>query len=160
MRSLTLTHRRAIDRSKESLVKAAEQLLKDGNVVDMRQNDFGHSQLRNAIAVSLETDSPAVVLNFIRYQMGRASRNKGWANVADERDGRRLGERFIDEIEKGAIAEALRNRPELEGDEELKQLAKIELIRHFMGFASRYMKFLELQRKSTQPANDPLEAGS
>jgi len=150
--SLTLAHRRDIDRAKESLVKAAETLLTEAQVTEIPAKDFGHSQLRNLIAVALETESPAVVLNFIRYQMGRAGRNKGWANVAAGSD-KKLGDRFIEEIEKGEVARSLAALPSLSGDAMLRQIAQIELIRHFLGFASRYLKYLDLKRPPRDRGN-------
>lgn len=143
MRSLTLTHRRAIDRSKESLVAAAETLLDQARVTALRPKDFGHSQLRNLIAIAMETESPAVVTNFIRYQMGRDKPGKSWSSSAD---GKRLGERFIHEIDKGVVKEALDTIVDAKKDAELVPLVRIELIRHFLGFTSRYLKFLDLQR--------------
>lgn len=140
MRSLTLTHRRAIDRSKESLVAAAETLLNDAEVKAIGK-DFGHSQLRNLIAIALETESPAVVTNFIRYQMGRDKQGKGWSNsVGDQK----LGERFIHAIDEGVVKEALGTIIDVKKDAELVPLVRIELIRHFLGFASRYLRFLEV----------------
>ena len=78
MSSLTLEQHRAIDRCKEQLVPAAEALLDEAQGIEIGR-DFGHSQLRNLIAVAMETESPAVVANFIRYQVGRDTRgsNKG-----------------------------------------------------------------------------------
>lgn len=153
MRALKLAHRRTIDHSKESLVKAAEELLEEAKVVEIKSKDFGHSQLKNLIAVALETESPAVVTNFIRYQMGRDKGGKdrigkSWSNVPKDGDGKKLGQRFIDEIDSGAVQLALESMPsEVLQDRELKQLARIELIRHFLGFASRYLRFLDLQRR-------------
>lgn len=152
MTSLTLAHRRGIDRAKESLVEAAEALLTDAQVTEIPLKEFGHSQLRNLIAVALETESPAVVLNFIRYQMGRAGRNKGWANAVQGTD-RKLGDRFIEEIEKGKVARALDGLPGISGDPTLRQLAQIELIRHFLGFASRYLKYLDIKRPPRDRGN-------
>jgi diketogulonate reductase-like aldo/keto reductase len=147
LRSLTLTHRRAIDRSKEALVKAAEKLLDDANVKEMGKNDFGHSQLRNLIAIALETESPAVVTNFICYQMGRDRKGKSWSNLAG---GKTLGDRFIDEIDKNAVKQALETIVDEKKDVDLVPLVRIELIRHFLGFASRYLKFLDLQRHGNE----------
>lgn len=150
MRSLTLAHRRAIDRSKESLVKAAEDLLEKAEVVKIDKNDFGHSQLRNLIAVALETESPAVVINFIRYQMGRDKKGKSWSNSVA---GKKLGDRFIEEIEKGAVEQA--HKGIVDGkDADLVPLVRIELIRHFLGFASRHLRFLDLQRRGAEGEGD------
>lgn len=146
MSSLSPVQRRAIDQAKEKLVVAAEQLLKDAGVAPSR--DFGHSQLRNLVAVATETESPAVVLNFIRYQMGRDDKQKNWAQG---REGQRLGERFIAALnnDDGVVAQAL-NQSVFQGDPLISQLARMELIRYFLGFATRYMKYLELQAGSAR----------
>ncbi|HEX3556920.1 MAG TPA: hypothetical protein VIA62_27155 [Thermoanaerobaculia bacterium] len=142
MSSLSPAQRRAIDQAKEKLVVAAEQLLTDAGVAPSK--DFGHSQLRNLVAVATETESPAVVLNFIRYQMGRDDRQKNWAQGGE---GQRLGERFIVALnnDDGVVAKALTDIPGLAGNPLALQLARMQLIRYFLGFATRYMKYLELQ---------------
>ena len=148
MSSLSPAQRRAIDRAKETLVIGAETLLTEAKVSPSR--DFGHSQLRNLLAVATETESPAAVTNFIRYQMGRDKRDeKGWARLEG---GVRLGDRFLDSLRDqppAAVGTALASVPDLTDQPLAKQLATIELIRCFVGFASRYMKYLELQVSDT-----------
>lgn len=143
--SLTVGQLKAIDFAKEDLVRAAERLLNEASVTQIPKRLFGDSQLRNLIAVAGETESPAVVANFIRYQMGRDSRGTHWRRA---HGGPSLGDRFIQEIEGegGTIWRALENEElsHLEGPP--RQLAKMALIRHFFGFASRYLKYLEPQR--------------
>jgi len=151
--SLTFEQKRKIDLAKEHLVPAAESLLDRAKVVKIGRNDLGESQLRNLIAIANETQSPAVVLNFIRYQMGRDSRNRNWSKrVGGEMGGETVGELFLKELEKGAIATALEGMASVIENDEQKQLVRIELFRHFLGFASRYMKFLDLQpsRENTE----------
>ncbi len=153
MPSLSIVQRRAIDRAKEILVGKAEALLDDNEVI--RSGTFGHSQLRNLLAVAAETESPAVVHNFIRYQMGRDKKDqKGWARGAE---GSRLGDRFIAELsaEPGAaVGAALAAIPDLADQPLLRQLAHIELIRNFLGFAGRYLRYLELAVRATD-GEDP-----
>ncbi len=152
MSSLSLVQRRAIDRYKEQLVPAAETLLDSAGVVQLKPNEFGDSQLRNLLAVAAETESPAVVVNFLRYQVGRDGKKKraqGWASRLGNQ-GPLLGERFIEQLdgEEGCVGKVLAQLfSEEDHDPEERQLAKIELIRHFIGFASRYLTFLGLQRK-------------
>lgn len=153
MSSLTLDQQRAIDRCKERLVVAAEELLEEAQVLRISPKHFGHSQLRNLIAVAMETDSPAVVLNFLRYQMGRDAKNpKNWAL---RQGGIQLGQRFIDAIHAGVVYQAVAEVPELEDGSLEKQLAHITLTRHFLGFASRYLKFLDLQREADNGEDNP-----
>ncbi len=153
MQALSHTQRRAIDRAKELLVPRAEGLLDDFQVQPSR--DFGESQLRNLLAVAAETESPAAVLNFIRYQIGRDKRHlRGWARGAE---GSRLGDRFISELGEGpeaAVGQALATVPDL-ADPLTRQLARIELMRHFIGFASRYMRYLALGVSQADGGGDP-----
>jgi len=142
--TLTVEQLRAIDLCKEKLVKRAEELLDDANFVQMSTREFGHSQIRNLIAVALETESPSVVTNFIRYQMGREKHPKGWRNRSGDLE---FGKRLIDELDNGVITEELADIPGTKGDETSTQLARMELLRHFLGFVSRYMKYLDLQRQ-------------
>lgn len=143
MTTLSLEQERALDRQKEVLVPAAEKFLEDAGIVEFPKKQFGDSQFRNLIAIANETSSPAVVLNFIRYQIGRDSGKKNWGRV---HDGKNLGDRLLDDLQKGAVQQALAAIPGL-ADETLRQLATIELIRQYLGFASRYLKYLDLQRK-------------
>ncbi len=141
--TLTLEQQHAIDRLKEVLVPAAEKLLDDAQVKHIPKKQLGDSQLRNLIAVANETESPAVVFNFIRYQIGRDSRGNNWGS---QHAGKSLGERLIDDLESGAVKEALDQVPGIE-DKTLRQLASIKLIRQYLGFASRYLKYLDLDRR-------------
>lgn len=141
MSALTLRQRQAIDRCKELLVPAAEKLLETANVKELDKNDFGERQLRQLIAIAKETESPAVVLNFILFQIGRDKQSTGWGYSAN---GEKLGMRMIGALKSGVVQEALDKIPDL--DAETTQLARIELVRHFLGFASRYLKYLELER--------------
>lgn len=147
MTRLTLIQRQAIDLRKEQLVPAAEKLIEDCKVTQLRKNDFGHSQLRNLIAVAMETQSPKVVENFIRYQMGRDSgkQKKNWSHPGA--GGKPMGDLFLKQIAEsdGAISNALKDMPETDDPQQI-QVVQMELLRHFLGFASRYLKYLDLQR--------------
>ncbi len=146
MSSLTLEQHRAIDRCKEDLVPAAEALLDGAQGIEIGR-DFGHSQLRNLIVVATETEAPAVVMNFIRYQIGRDFHGRNWGKRLGDKT---FGERFIDQLDKagGAVANAIEDLPGLDQDKSLRQLARILLIRQFLGFASRHLKYLEFQRRN------------
>jgi hypothetical protein len=139
--SLNPAQRRAIDQAKEVLVEGAEKLLEKAGVKPSKE--FGHSQLRNLVAVATETESPAVVLNFIRYQMGRDDKHKNWSQGLKDQ---RLGDLFLHELHKegGAVEKAFEQMSASQWEPTLQQLARMELIRYFLGFATRYMKYLEL----------------
>ncbi len=143
MTSLTLEQMRAIDRLKEHLVPAAEKFLDKAGVTKIPKKRFGDSQLRNLIAVANETASPAVVMNFIRYQIGRDNQRHGWGR---EEDGKTLGQRLLDDLQQGVVRDALGKVPGTKDDPTVRQLATMELIRQYLGFASRYLKYLDLHR--------------
>ena len=90
---LNLEQQHAIDRLKEELVPAAEAFLDEGQVIRLSKNKFGDSQLRNLIAIANETESPAVVLNFIRYQIGRDTRGQNWASSFGSKSPRSIADR-------------------------------------------------------------------
>ncbi len=144
MTSLSLEQVRAIDRCKEDLVPAAERFLDDAGASQLTKKEFGDSQLRNLIAVANETDSPAVVMNFIRYQIGRDNKQKAWGWKHGDK---RLGDRLIEDLsaDAGAVRQALSKVPGLD-DRVTQQLAAMALVRQYLGFASRYLKYLDLQR--------------
>lgn len=148
MTTLTLEQRREIDLVKEQLVEAAEQLVTDAGIAGLDEKKFGHSQLRNVSAVASETESPAVVANFLRYQMGRDNRRENWA-IEVAGGPKRIGDLFLDQLtgQDGAVAKALAKVSGCPPDSTAEQLAKMEILRHFIGFTSRYVKFLDLQRK-------------
>ncbi len=152
VQALSPPQRRAIDRAKELLVPRAEKLLDEFQVRPSK--DFGESQLRNLLAVAAETESPAAVFNFIRYQMGRDKKHlRGWARGVE---GARLGDRFISELDESsgsAVGQALATVPDL-ADPVTRQLARIELMRHFIGFASRYMRYLALRGNQAEGGGD------
>ena len=89
MTTLSLEQQRAIDHLKEVLVPAAERLLDDAGILDFPKKQFGGSQFRNLIAIATETSSPAVVLNFIRYQIGRDAGKKNWGIARNRSSGTR-----------------------------------------------------------------------
>ncbi len=146
---LSLEQERAIDLAKEGLVKAAEKLLDDAHVDRFEGNDFGKSQFRNVFTVACETGSPAVVANFIRYQMGRdGNPRKDGKHWRKRIGGSTLGDRLIEAIEgpQGAVSLQIQDAALRDLESRGLQLARIALIRHFLGFASRYLKYLELRR--------------
>lgn len=152
MISLTEDQKRVIDRSKEELVGAAERMLNQSAILKIKFKDLGDRQFNNLVAIALETESPAVVKNFIRYQVGRdagkeGKNRKGWSYPNAQ--GKNLGEQIIEEIDDGVIKKTLETIPELNSSEK-KQLAQIELIRHFLGFTSRHLKYLNIRREEEQ----------
>ncbi|MCU0544435.1 MAG: hypothetical protein MUE44_20045 [Oscillatoriaceae cyanobacterium Prado104] len=89
------------------------------------------SQFRNLVRVADTTDSAEVIKNFIRYQVGRDTK---WG-----RGEQSLAERIIQDIEgniknsAGIIAECSQT--------DFKPIW-LEMIRRYLGYGSRYLKYL------------------
>ncbi len=90
------------------------------------------SQFRNLVRVSDTTDSAEVIKNFIRYQVGR---EKKWG-----RGERSLAEKIIQDID-GRIKKAAQIIAEC-SQTDFKPIW-IELIRRYLGYGSRYLKYLK-----------------
>jgi hypothetical protein len=91
------------------------------------------SQYQNLVQVTLSTESPEVIKNFLRYQVGRGDkwgRDKGSLAEAIVTD--------IDDLQKQAktIADA-------SGDSSKKKEVHIELIRRYIGYGKRHLIWLK-----------------
>lgn len=96
-----------------------------------KYGDLEESQFRNLVRVADTTDSAEVIKNFLFYQVGR---DKKWGRGKDS-----LAEKIIQDIDgnikKNAqiIAECLQT--------DFKPIW-LELIRRYLGYGSRYLKYL------------------
>ena len=97
-----------------------------------RYGDLEESQFRNLVRVADTTDSAEVIKNFIRYQVGR---DKKWGRGEES-----LATRLIQDIEgnikkaAGIIAECSQT--------DFKPIW-LELIRRYLGYGSRHLKYLK-----------------
>lgn len=126
----------AIDRAMNSLIPMAKSLIED---LFRYPHRMERSQLANLVAVSLETNSVAVVLDYVRYQMGRDSKAETW------RVGRpSFGSQLLEQLEElrrmagGLIEEAIRQYgiepPDRPAEEERLWML---LVRRFVGALHR-----------------------
>ena len=96
-----------------------------------KYGDLEESQFRNLVRVADTTDSAEVIKNFIRYQVGR---DKKWGRGKES-----LAERLIQDIDgnikqtAGIIAEC--------SQIDFKPIW-LELIRRYLGYGSRHLKYL------------------
>lgn len=96
-----------------------------------KYGDLEESQFRNLVRVADTTDSAEVIKNFLFYQVGR---DKKWGRGKDS-----LAEKIVQDIDvnikKNAqiIAECLQT--------DFKPIW-LELIRRYLGYGSRYLKYL------------------
>jgi len=117
---------RAIRQSEDDLVTWIQDALDK-----TKYGDLEESQFRNLVRVSDTTDSTEVIKNFIRYQVGR---DKKWGRGQES-----LAERIIQDIDgnikktAGIIAEC--------SQIDFKPIW-LELIRRYLGYGSRHLKYL------------------
>lgn len=98
-----------IEDQKPDLVRSAESYVEEFKISDPREGSRGHgfpkalisgSQLRNLLNASQSEGSLAVLVNFLRYQIGRG--RQGWE---DQRSGRGLETLLHEQVGK-RIADA------------------------------------------------------
>ena len=117
---------RAIRQSEDDLVTWIQDALDN-----TKYGDLEESQFRNLVRVADTTDSAEVIKNFIRYQVGR---DKKWGRGKES-----LAERLIQDIDgnikktAGIIAEC--------SQIDFKPIW-LELIRRYLGYGSRHLKYL------------------
>lgn len=100
-----------------------------------KQNSYGNleeAQFRNLVRVADTTDSPEVIKNFLRYQVGR---DRKWGRGKSS-----LAEKIITDIDNKLkkIAENIAK----ETVKEKMKLIWLELIRRYLGYGARYLKYL------------------
>ena len=118
---------RAIRQSEDDLVTWIQDALDN-----TKYGDLEESQFRNLVRVADTTDSAEAIKNFIRYQVGR---DKKWGRGKES-----LAERLIQDIDgnikktAGIIAECSQT--------DFKPIW-LELIRRYLGYGSRHLKYLK-----------------
>jgi len=117
---------RAIRQSEDDLVIWIQDALDN-----TKYGDLEEAQFRNLVRVADTTDSAEAIKNFIRYQVGR---DKKWGRGEES-----LAERLIQDIDgnikktAGIIAEC--------SQIDFKPIW-LELIRRYLGYGSRHLKYL------------------
>jgi len=97
------------------------------------------AQYRNLLHVAASTESSEVIKNFLRYQMGR---DEKWGRGKDS-----LAEAIIQDIDNWihqkalAIAKAAGVEKTSPKVNEIKNEIKIDLIRRYLGYGARYLKY-------------------
>jgi hypothetical protein len=110
--------------------------------LDNKQSYGGleESQFRNLVRVADTTDSPEVVKNFLRYQMGR---EKKWGRGRNS-----LAETIITDIDGNLKTTAQTISQQVDS----KQVGEIqiELIRRYLGYGARYLTYLNNLNKGKE----------
>lgn len=99
--------------------------------------DLEESQFRNLLRVADSTDSPEVIKNFLRYQVGR---DKKWGRGKES-----LAETIVTDIgiqgKGGKLIDLAEKIAQDAGSLDVKSIW-IDLIRRYIGYGSRYLKYL------------------
>ena len=116
----------------DDIVIAIEKALDECDYPKSGRDKLEASQFRNLVRVADTTESAEVVKNFLRYQVGR---ERKWGRGKTS-----LAERIVQDIDgklkdyAGAIATAA-------GSPDEKRV-RMELIRRYLGYGSRRLRFL------------------
>ena len=128
---------KGIRQAEDDLVTWIEEAL------DRKKYKYGNleeSQFRNLVRVADTTESSQVIKNFLKYQVGRDSK---WGRGKGS-----LAERIIEDIDNN-----LKNKAEnIAQDAEEKEIKPIhlELIRRYLGYGARCLKYLNSQEEQKQ----------
>jgi hypothetical protein len=125
---LSLKAREKIEARLDDLIGRAEQLVNTTHIAAPPGLEL--AQLRNLLNLASSTDSFKAVELFIQYQMGREKGGKGWLHD-------NFGQRLIHELyQLEQMAEQI-----AEEAKEKKGQVKMELVRLFIGYMTRYFSY-------------------
>ncbi|QYO63514.1 hypothetical protein [Leptolyngbya sp. 7M] len=127
-----LAVQKGIRQSEDKLVQWIETALENGEYTKSGDKKLEESQFRNLLRVAETTESPEVIKNFLRYQVGREDK---WGRGKGS-----LAEKIIHDIDHN-----LRNQAdEIQKATSYENLNEIwiQLIRLYLGYGSRRLKYL------------------
>nr|RNJ64962.1 MAG: hypothetical protein EDM05_33650 [Leptolyngbya sp. IPPAS B-1204] len=141
-----LAIQKSIRQAEDNLVQWIETALEEGEYKKSGDKKLEESQFRNLLRVAETTESPEVIKNFLRYQVGREDK---WGRGEGS-----LAEKIIHDIDHNLRIQAGEIRQSTNYD----NLNKIwvQLIRLYLGYGSRRLKYLnylaetESDRKNQQ----------
>lgn len=127
-----LAVQREIRQAEDNLVQWIETALEEGQYTNRGDKKLEESQFRNLLRVAETTESPEVIKNFLRYQVGREEK---WGRGKNS-----LAEKIIHDINH-----ALRKQAEtIQAKTNYSNLNEIwiQLIRLYLGYGARRLKYL------------------
>ena len=133
-----LAIQKGIRQAEDDLVISVEEALDTCEYPTSGRDKLEESQFRNLVRVADTTESPEVVKNFLRYQVGR---ERKWG-----RGDKSLAERIIQTVD-GMLKKTAGEIAEKAGDPAEKKRIWMELIRRYLGYGSRYLKYLNSKRE-------------
>jgi hypothetical protein len=138
--SQALALQEALKAEMDDVVRAATQAA----VLLEPPGNMQKSQLQNVLNVAEESESVAVVINFIRYQMGRGDTGKDWQHNG-------FGLHVVRDItdDEGPVRQTLENvlnrvsarLGEESVTDDLRRHAHVELMRYYLGYLARAFVF-------------------
>lgn len=140
--------RQILDELDSQVVQRAEAVVDNTpDIADEKKDGLEDKQIRNVGAVADNTQSVAVVDNFIKYQMGRnfdekKPRNEQKKWCLPDKDGKPFGEAMRDDL--GQLQEWAKSKAT--GDVIAEELA-IRLVRRYCGYLARYFKYAQCRKK-------------
>lgn len=129
---IELQIQKGIRQAEDDLVIWIQEALDSCQYGKSGKEELEESQFRNLVRVSDTTDSAEAIKNFIRYQVGR---DKIWGRGKES-----LAERIVQDID-GSIKKTAQVIAEC-SQADFKPIW-IELIRRYLGYGSRYLKYLK-----------------
>lgn len=133
-----LQAQKGIRQAEDNLVQWIQAALDDTEYGRSGRDKLEESQFRNLVRVADTTESPEVIKNFLRYQVGREAK---WG-----RGEKSLAERIVKDIDNSLKRQAEAIAKEANG-KAVKEIW-IELIRRYLGYGARYLKYLNDGKKS------------
>lgn len=133
-----LAVQKGIRQAEDDLVQWIEKALEEGKYTKSGDKKLEESQFRNLLRVAETTESPEVIKNFLRYQVGREEK---WGRGKNS-----LAEKIVYDIDN-----ALRQRAEtIQEKTKYKSLSEIwiKLIRLYLGYGARRLKYLNYQAEN------------
>ncbi|MGI0485036.1 hypothetical protein ACN4EK_06340 [Pantanalinema rosaneae CENA516] len=134
---IELKIQKGIRQAEDSLVI----LIQDALDTKTSYGDLQESQFRNLVRVSDTTESPEVVKNFLRYQVGRDKKWGRGRNSLAEKIILHIGQKSKEPEQKGKILPLAEKIAEDAGTKDVDRIW-IELIRRYLGYGARYLKYL------------------
>lgn len=123
---------KGIRQSEDKLVTWIQKALDKCDYPKEGRDKLEEAQFRNLVRVSDTTESPEVVKNFLRYQVGR---EKKWGRGKGS-----LAEQIVADIDGDlkSTAQSITKEAESKNANEIH----MELIRRYLGYGARHLKYL------------------
>ena len=128
---------KGIRQAEDDIVIAIEDALDKCEYPKSGRDKLEASQFRNLVRVADTTESAEVVKNFLRYQVGR---ERKWGRGKDS-----LAERIVQDID-GLLKKMAGDIAKKAGSTEEKRI-RMELVRRYLGYGSRRLRFLSSQQE-------------